>query len=99
MLAPVRDPEASDTATATAADDRPWYSEEPWLAWLVAAFVPMTGILALPADLTRIGSPVPVAAFAVSVFCLLVSVVLLLRQGLFRSAAPRDRVGANARRG
>lgn len=73
------------------ADRRRWYAREPWLAWLLAAFVPLGGALAVTAEGEVLPAPWPSLVLAAGGACLLVSFALLARQGPFRAAAPRRR--------
>ena len=60
----------------------PWYRGEPWLAINLSAFVPLGTALALPewTHIPLLGASAMLAAL---------SIVLLIRQGLFRANEPR----------
>lgn len=91
--APALRPPSAALANAST-DDRPWYRQEPWLAWLVAAFLPMVGALAVPAAPPPTIQPLRLASVGLSALCLLVAVALLIRQGPFRPALRRGAAGA-----
>ena len=77
------------SATSVAPDDRPWYRQEPWLVWMLTAFLPLAGGVAAPDGVVALAAPLRLAAGALSALCLLVAILLLLRQGPFRSPAVR----------
>ena len=64
-------------STTENAEPRAWYRREPWAAVTLSAFVPIVAAFALPEG-------VRVALLALSALLLVLGVVLLARQGLFR---------------
>jgi hypothetical protein len=61
--------------------------------------VSIGGALAAPADVAPPGATLRLVGIALSACCLLVSVALLFRQGLFRPAAPRRGAAGGEGRG
>jgi hypothetical protein len=59
-----------------------WYRREPWLATVAASFVPLTAAAVLPDPLTY-------PLVGVSGLLIVVALVLLVRQGIFRDR-PQD---------
>ena len=93
---------SSTSAASVAPDRRPWYRQEPWLVWMLAAVLPLVGGMAAPDGVVALAAPLRLAAGALSALCLLVAMLLLVRQGPFRSAVARPnrsvaRSGAGAR--
>lgn len=88
-LASRREHMPADAAPRAAPDDRAWYQREPWLAWMLAAFVPLAGGAIAPHGTAVLATPLWLTTSALSALCVLVALALLFRQGLFRSAAPR----------
>jgi hypothetical protein len=56
---------------------RPWYRKEPWLVATVAAFAPLLGAVIAPESARY-------PLISLSVLALVVGIVMLIRQGLFR---------------
>jgi len=56
---------------------RPWYRREPWLAVMLAAFVPLTAAIFAP-------DPARYALMGLSGRALIIGAVMLMRQGVFQ---------------
>ena len=74
---PTRAPESRDEPAAVDGTSQPWYRSEPWLAVMLAAFVPLVAAVVAPdaAQYPLIG---------VSVLTLVVGAAMLIRHGVFR---------------
>jgi len=56
---------------------RPWYRREPWLAVMLAAFVPLTAAIFAP-------DPARYALMGLTGLALIIGAVMLMRQGVFQ---------------
>ena len=74
--APTRAPRVRAESATAEETPRPWYRREPWLAAMLAAFVPLTAAAFAP-DSAR------VMLIALTALALLVGAVMLVRQGVF----------------
>jgi hypothetical protein len=74
---PSRAAESRAEIAASDGTSRPWYRSEPWLAVMLAAFVPLVAAVVAPdaAQYPLIG---------LSVLALIVGAVMLIRHGVFR---------------
>ena len=75
---PASAPARSSTSPAAASAPSPWYRREPWLAVVLAAYVPTGAGFLTPAAFHP-------PLIALSAMLVLAAIVLLLRQGPFRS--------------
>ena len=75
---PSRAPESRAELGATEATSRRWYRREPWLAVMLAAFVPLVAAAIAP-DAARY------PLIGLTGLAIVVGVAMLIRQGVFRT--------------
>jgi hypothetical protein len=73
---PKRPPETRAEPATAEAPTQPWYRREPWLAVMLAAFVPLAAAVFVP-------DPARYPLIGLTGLALVVGAVMLVRQGIF----------------
>ena len=74
---PERLPEARAERAPADGTSRPWYRREPWLAVMLAGFVPLTAAIFAP-------DPARYALMGLTGLALIIGAAMLMRQGVFQ---------------